>query len=263
MSTQSGPRDKKLNRLLQRWLPGTVLTPRALDELGIYRQLISKYLRNGWVEKLGTGAYARAGDRVDWRGGLYALQTQLAMTIHVGARSALELQGRAHFVPLGSNPRITLISDSSEHLPAWFRDHSWDATLKHYVLTLFDELPEGATSLLDCGSFQITMASAERAIMEEMRLARTNADIEHAIQLMENLTALRPLLVQRLLERCTSVKVKRLFLWSAEDAVHPWLDRVELVHVDLGSGKRQLVKGGRLDPKYRITVPQREDQSDA
>ena len=111
MSTQSSPLDRKLNHLLQAWPYGAVFTQRKLAELGIYRQLISKYTRHGWVKKLGTGAYARAGDTVDWRGGLYALQTQLGMTVHVGADTALTHLGRAHYIPLGSPQRVMLISD--------------------------------------------------------------------------------------------------------------------------------------------------------
>jgi len=37
---------------------------------------------------------------------------------------------------------------------------------------------------------------------------------------------------------------------------HPWLSHVNLNHVDLGSGKRVIVKDGVLDKKYKITVPE-------
>lgn len=68
--------------------------------------------------------------------------------------------------------------------------------------------------------------------------------------------------VQRLLEQCTSIKVKRLFLWSAERIGHAWSDQLEPKRVDLGSGKRQLYKGGVFDRKYQITVPQPEELPD-
>ena len=61
--------------------------------------------------------------------------------------------------------------------------------------------------------------------------------------------------IGRLLRECRSVKVKRLFLWFAERHGHAWFERLDLDGVDLGSGKRMLVRGGKLDPKYRITVP--------
>ncbi|MGY4414931.1 hypothetical protein ACVWW4_006667 [Bradyrhizobium sp. LB7.1] len=51
------------------------------------------------------------------------------------------------------------------------------------------------------------------------------------------------------------MKVKRLFFWFADRHNHSWLKQIDRGKVDLGTGKRMLVKGGRLDPKYLITVP--------
>ena len=73
--------------------------------------------------------------------------------------------------------------------------------------------------------------------------------------LMEGIVGLGPERAGRLLRQCRSVKVKRLFLWFAERHGHAWFDRLDLEGVDLGSGKRMLVRGGRLDRKYGITVP--------
>ena len=66
------------------------------------------------------------------------------------------------------------------------------------------------------------------------------------------------LCVQKLLEMCTSVKVKRLFLYMAESGRLPRLEEIGLGRINLGKGDRTVIKGGRLDPKYRITVPPRE-----
>ena len=54
---------------------------------------------------------------------------------------------------------------------------------------------------------------------------------------------------------CRSGKVKRFFLWSAEKAQHPWVERLDPSAIDLGAGKRQFYSGGVYDPGYRITVP--------
>jgi hypothetical protein len=75
---------------------------------------------------------------------------------------------------------------------------------------------------------------------------------------MEGLTTLRPRIVQSLLEKCASVKVKRLFMLLAENCKHAWVQKVDLSKVDFGKGKRALVKGGRFDSKYKITVPNTE-----
>ncbi len=61
--------------------------------------------------------------------------------------------------------------------------------------------------------------------------------------------------LQSLLECCTSVKVKRLFMYMAESHQHPWVGKLDLSIVDFGQGKRVIVKAGLLDKKYNITVP--------
>ena len=72
---------------------------------------------------------------------------------------------------------------------------------------------------------------------------------------LDGLTTLRPSVVQELLETCTSAKVKRFFLWSAETHQHAWVSRLDASRIDMGKGKRQLYKGGVFDQKYQITVP--------
>ncbi len=74
---------------------------------------------------------------------------------------------------------------------------------------------------------------------------------------MEGLTLLRlrPSLVQSLLEQCRSIKVKRLFMVLAETCNHSWLKNLDLSTVDFGKGKRMIIKGGKLDSKFGITVP--------
>jgi hypothetical protein len=52
------------------------------------------------------------------------------------------------------------------------------------------------------------------------------------------------------------VKTKRLFLWFAHRHNHAWLKMIDTEKIDIGKGKRMLVPGGRLDPKYLITVPE-------
>lgn len=252
----------KINQLLQQWSRGTVATNPWLESQGVSSDLARWYVRTGWLRRIGPGAYAQAGDTINWMGGIHALQSQLGMSVHAGAKSALELQGRAHYVPLGSRKRVILISDVPETLPTWFRKHSWEEQIEHHSLKLFERTPPESLRQIDGGSFKIAVSSPERAIMEEMRLVRTNDDIEHSIQLLENLLTLRPNIVQPLLEACTSIKAKRLFLWGAERIGHRWFDSLAPGNVDLGAGKRQLYKGGAFDPKYRITVPRWEELPD-
>jgi hypothetical protein len=256
MPRQTG---SKINRLLQNWPSGTVATQHWLDSQGVTSKLANWHVGSGWLERFGPRAFCRPGDSVDWRGGLYALQRQLGMTVHAGALTALELQGRAHYLPLSSAHPVRLVSDKSEHLPAWFKNHPWQAHIQHHTLALFDSSLPASMTKLNCGSYEVSISSPERAILEELRLAQSNMAIEHGLQLMENLVTLRPRLVQELLEACQSIKTKRLFLWSAERAQHAWAEDLNVDRIELGSGKRQLYTGGVFDPKYQITVPKEEE----
>ena len=62
--------------------------------------------------------------------------------------------------------------------------------------------------------------------------------------------------MQKLLEDCRSIKVKRLFFFFADRHPHAWLKRLDKRTVGLGDGKRMLVKGGKLNKTYQITVPE-------
>ena len=91
--------------------------------------------------------------------------------------------------------------------------------------------------------------------MEMLYHVPTKVSFEEAALITENLVSLRPRLVQDLLENCNSIKVKRLFMYLVEKHEHPWVSKVDLSNVYFGEGKRSIVKNGKLDKKYNITVP--------
>jgi len=43
-------------------------------------------------------------------------------------------------------------------------------------------------------------------------------------------------------------------MFLAESHNHAWAKKLDLSKVNFGKGKRMIVKGGRLDAKYNITV---------
>ena len=79
---------------------------------------------------------------------------------------------------------------------------------------------------------------------------------EHAAQVFEGLTVLRPEMAGDLLTTCRSIKVKRLFLFLANHFDYPWTRQLDTTKIDLGQGNRQVVKGGKLDKFYQITIPE-------
>ena len=91
--------------------------------------------------------------------------------------------------------------------------------------------------------------------MECLHLAPQYYDITDLYYVIELLSILSPKNVQRLLEECRSVKVKRLFLFMAEKARHAWFEALALDRIDLGRGKRVFAKGGVYNKKYQITIP--------
>ena len=103
--------------------------------------------------------------------------------------------------------------------------------------------------------FTVTISSPERAALEMLYYVPSKQEYDEASKIMESLLSLRPEIVEELLERCNSVKVKRLFLYIAEKHKLPWFTKLNLDRVDLGSGKRVIVENGVLDKKYKITVP--------
>lgn len=245
----------KLNHLLRAWPQGTVAVSRWLETLGIYQQLVHEYEKSGWIERIGQGAYVRAGDTAEWTGGLHALQERLRLPVHAGAKTALQMQGYAHFLPLGKGGLVSLFGAAGTRLPAWFRQYGWGVKLRYFTTTLFVDDPDAGLTTKELGSFNIVVSAPERAIMEVLYLVPTEDSFEEAALLMEGLTTLRPRLVQSLLEQCRSVKVKRLFMFLAEACDHAWVSKLDLSKVDFGKGKRMIVKGGRFDAKYNITVP--------
>ena len=98
------------------------------------------------------------------------------------------------------------------------------------------------------------MATLERAAFEMMYLVPKRQSYEEAMQVMESLTALRPTLVQQLLETCTSLKTKRLVMHAAERLKLQWTSRIDLAKVDFGSGPRTIHPGGRLNKKYKLIL---------
>ncbi len=255
LSIMNGRNGSKINQLLKAWPRGTVAVQSWLSKRGVYRQLVEAYHNTAWLNRVGRGAFARADDKVEWTGGLYAIQEQMGLAIHAGAKTALEMQGYAHFLKLGKGARVSLFGSPDEKLPAWFKKHDWDVKLHYTATKLFPHETNLGLTKKEEGSYSVTISSPERAVMEILHLVPQEESLEEAILLMEGLTTLRPRLVQTLMEQCRSVKVKRLFMCLGEDCNHPWVNKLDLSKVSFGRGKRMIVKGGHFDPKYKITLP--------
>jgi len=245
----------KINQLLAQCATGVPMTSSWLATQNVSPQLVQRYKLNKWLQPLGRGAWIRAGTKLTLIGALYAIQQQLEINAYPAARSALEYQGRSHYIPRGENPILQLSLEAGQKLPAWFTNQSFASNLIIINSSLlFDPV---YTSLSDwqSGELMINLSSPERAMLEYCYLLPKNADFEEARQLMEGLTTLRPQLLQSTLQACKSVKAKRLFLALASSVAHSWYDELNTETIDLGSGNRSVITNGYLHPEFKITIP--------
>ena len=249
----------KLKNLLDAWPARSVMTSRRLAELGISNGLAREYVKNGWMQRVGRGAFKRPNSAIDWTAGVASIQNQLQLPVHVGALSALALQGASQYLRL-ARETIFLFSGPDARLPTWFKNHEWEVDIDHvatsflpYDLSLREESVNG---------HDLRISSPERALLECLYLAPDRADLMESYEVAQGLMTLRPDLIQKLLEACNSVKVKRLFLFVANKAALPVMEHLDQTRIDLGSGSRSIVAGGVYDGQSNLILPKELVQHD-
>ncbi len=105
------------------------------------------------------------------------------------------------------------------------------------------------------GMEDLKISCPEKACLEMLNEVPEKISFEHADQLVQGMTTLSPRTLQKLLEQCSNIKVKRLFLWLGSHHSYTWFAKLKPENIHLGSGNRVIAKGGKLDKTYKITVP--------
>jgi hypothetical protein len=264
---------RKLNWLQHHLPEGLLADARWLEARGYSSSLRHQYVARGWLEQPAHGVYRRptgklaAGQdeaKLRWEQVVISLQILLKTPIIVGGRTALELQGFTHYLaPVGSR-EIHLYGH--EKLPGWVLKLDLEARFILHAKKLFgnDSINPGIDHSLTQQAWgpwnwPLTLSTPERAILELLDQVPQRETFHQADVLIEGLRTLSPRRVHKLLADCRSIKVKRLFLWFAERHNPDWLKHLDRGSIDLGSGKRMLVRGGKLDPIYLISVPENID----
>jgi hypothetical protein len=164
----------KINRLIDQWTIGAPSVTSSLVTSGFSRELLVKYKNSGWLEAFGRGAYVRSGDKVDWPGALYTLQTQLGLPVHAGGKTALERKGYTHY------------------LPAWFKGDRFGVEFVVTRTNLFPAaLREGFTEFTE-KDFSVRISAPELAMLEMLHLVPHKVGFDEARLVMGNLATLRP-----------------------------------------------------------------------
>jgi Transcriptional regulator, AbiEi antitoxin, Type IV TA system/Transcriptional regulator, AbiEi antitoxin N-terminal domain len=275
----AGQQTQHLN-LLEKQLPeGLVVTSSRLIRRGYSRQLLSHYVRTGWLGQPTRGVFQRPRGSLSWQQIVISLQTVLKEPLVIGGRTALEIQGYAHYLRptmkevylYGPEPppnwlnrlpgEVRFIYRNSGRLfPAEADQRSFTNLIKG-VKAQPSRGADAGFLLQPWGEWDwgLVLSATERAILELLDELPGRESFEHADKLMEGLSNMRPQQLQKLLARCRSIKVKRLFFFFVDRHQHAWLKRIDRASVDLGKGKCMLVKGGKLDRAYQITVPENLD----
>ena len=150
-----------LNQILQKIPHGTVVTSAWLNKQGISNSLIHSYKKNNWFKSFGTGAYSKLNDNIELNGALYAVQTQLDLSFHIGGVSALSVHGINHNISFGRKTYIYGLR--GEKLPRWFKEKYEENTeiIKTIILPKDIGLEDNNDK-----DFSTKFSTKERALLE-------------------------------------------------------------------------------------------------
>lgn len=241
---------------------GLVTTNKWLMENNFTRHAIDNLVKSNQLESISKGVYVRNISKISWQSVVFSLQSILKTDLVVGGLTALELQGLSHYLSLSENKTVHLFGN--DVLPEWVNNLNLNVKfIRHTTNSLFAKNSEENRQLhpftseryWDNDDRKLIVSTPERAYLEVLLDVPKKITFEHADQLMQGLTTLSPKNLQKTLEECQNVKIKRLFFWFADRQNYAWLGKLNRESITLGSGNRMLIKGGILDTKYKITVP--------
>lgn len=242
---------------------GLITTHKWLMDNNLSRHAIDNLVKSNQLESISKGVYVRNTTKITWQSVVFSLQSILKTDLVVGGLTALEMQGLSHYLSLSENKIVHLFGN--DVLPAWVKNLDLNVKfVRHTTNSLFPKSPEEKKQIhlftlerdWDNENRKLILSSPERAFLEVVSDVPQKTTFEHADQLMQGLITLSPRNLQKVLESCQNVKVKRLFFWFADRQNYTWWEKIKKENITLGSGNRMIVKGGKLDTKYKITVPE-------
>jgi hypothetical protein len=245
---------KNINHLLISLPRGAVVTSSWLVSRGVSHRLQHHHSHSSsaLLENIGVGAYIVKGNDKKIEGALYAMQSQLSLDFHIGALSALgNIHNIRHFITM-TDEKLQIFTHKNLHAPAWFTKNFEKECRIYRTQFLTTNIGIQNAKFRD---FELKVSSIERAILEAIFLSNdNNISLKEIAQMIETMTNLRPVLLQQLLECCSSIRVKRIFLCLADHQNHAWFKFIDISKIDLGAGKRVISPFGKLDKKYLIVI---------
>lgn len=247
--------------LLEKSFPeGLAVSREWLNELSLSKHAIDNLVKSKYLKSVQRGIYVRGYAKLSWQSVVYTLQQILKKDFIIGGLSALEMQGFSHYLPLSQQIEIHLYGDNV--LPNWVNTVSDTFRFVRYPskeLFAWKDRKVVQKSLTDFSWKEdmkdLKIASPELAILQVLQQVPDKISFEHAQELIQGMTTLSPRKLQGLLEVCQHIKVKRLFMYLANLYRYSWFDKLNTDTIYLGKGVRMIVKGGKVDKTYLISVP--------
>ena len=249
-----------------------------LGKRGYSTSLRSQYVAAGWLEQPTRRVYQRPRRTLGWQQVVISLQTLLEQDLVIGGRSALELKGFTHYLAQ-ENTEVHLYGP--QRPPPWlgklplgvrFVYHNSERLFHRPAKPARARVVSSSLAASGTGSdslsadlvaqswgqweWRLILSSPERAVLELLDELPERESFHQVDKLIEGLANLSPRRLEKLLLACHSIKVKRLFFFFADRHKHAWLQRINREAINLGRGKRMLVRGGILNTAYQITVPE-------
>lgn len=253
--------DARRAKQLELMKRGYLYSRQWLRQNGVAEHYLDNQLKNGSIKSIVPGIYTLGGSHLTWQGVVASLPLLLGNPIYVGGITSLKLQGFAHYVNFTSMEKIYLFSPIA--MPVWLEkvfnlipdiEYRWIRTARLWHNSWPDQ--PYMTDIHQDHEVVFSVSMPEQAILELLSGVPDPISFDTAVNIFDGLTQLSPARIDHLLKECKSIKAKRLFFWLADRNQYAWRARLKLIDYDLGSGKRLLAKGGKLDIKYQITVPQ-------
>lgn len=267
--------DGKLKQLIATVPQGFLVDTPWLASRQIDRKLAHYYVKNGWLDAVVQGLYRRPYTESEnsdvisgWKTTVLSMQTLMGYELHIGGETALRIGGLNHYVKMSGRETVYLYGDG----PSWAKRLKTDYKFIQRARNLLTQNASPDLGLQDAFSdnetlrplntehippweWPLIISTPERAILEMLAEVPKNASFHNIDMIFEGLSNLRPSLMEDLLGFCRSIKAKRLFFVFSDRHNHAWSKYVNPKKFDLGKGPRALIEGGRIHPRYHISVP--------
>ncbi len=256
------------DKLLQELLPAGMLASRPwLLSKGLSKDRLDNYVKSGRLRKLARGVYCHPYAVPNWQNVAASFSQTMGLPAYAGGLTALEHFGLSQYLNLGDERTVEVYSPCVE--PSWLADVAqhlqgvrfrWHKTQRIWETSSIDLSIGVFSQAWSANDGAQSIAMPERAFIELLYDVPNAVNFEHADEIMQGLVTLSPRKLNSLLSFCKSIKAKRLFFWFANRYAYSWQDKLDSTQFDFGKGKRVIQKGGRLDSRYLITVPEQRGQ---